>query len=325
MKRASLSLISMFMLVVLAMSVLSLSVLAEGTNGFTISPVREQFTVNPGQSKTVNVSVTNTSKIDSTVQAVINDFEANPDESGNPKLIVDSSESNNGNSFKSLVTTIPNFELADKQKKVIPVTISVPANAKAGGYYGTVRFVATDNPGDKNVALTASAGTIFLVTVPGNLTQSLALVEFTAAKNGSNGRFFINGGNMSVITRLKNTGNIHSQPFGVIQVKDSKGKIVQEMEFNNTDPRANILPESTRKFTNDLKNQKWFGKYSITANLAYGEGGGNLITAKNTFWVIPTWILIAAIAILVIIAIIIAMIVLKIMKSKKRRQKHIVS
>jgi hypothetical protein len=182
----------------------------------------------------------------------------------------------------------------------LPVTITVSGDASAGGYYGAVRVVPK-NAVDKNITLAASVGTLFLVQVPGDLTEELHLKELTAAKNGSNGRFFINSGAISVVTRLQNTGNIHVKPFGKIQISKA-GKIVQTIEFNNTDPKANVLPNSTRKFVNNLENQNWLGKYSISANLGYGTSGG-LITGKATFWVIPLWMIIAALTTLAVLII----------------------
>jgi hypothetical protein len=225
-----------------------------------------------------------------------------PTKVGQPKVIFDSDKSAPANSFKSLVSPLGKINIPAKSQKDITVNISVPGNANPGGYYGAVR-VAPINEADKNVTLAASVGTLFLIRVPGNLTESLNLTELTASKNGSNGRFFINGGDMAVVTKLQNTGNIHVKPFGTIKITDSKGTVVEEYEFNFNEPRSNVLPNSTRKFEDSLKNQKWFGKYTITANLGYGTGG-NLITSKNTFWVFPAWLVISiAVAILAIIVV----------------------
>lgn len=178
----------------------------------------------------------------------------------------------------------------------------MPNNATAGGYYGAIRFIDASQINDKNVSLAASVGTIFLVQVPGEFNEKLELLEFTAAKNGSNGRLFLNGGDMSIVTRLRNSGDIHVKPFGKITITDHSGKVVETYEFNNVEPRSNILPGSVRRFDDKLQNKKWMGKYTITANLGYGTTG-SLITTKATFWVIPAWVLIAFFVILAAILI----------------------
>jgi hypothetical protein len=264
----------------------------QGTsNGFLVSPVRSELTIDPGKSETVKLTIENATNSPTIARPIVNDFEPSKDESGQPKILLDENAPASGNSFRSLVGNLQPVPLGPKEKKDIDVKIAVPGSASAGGYYGAVRFVSEQAGNDKNVALSASVGTIFLIRVPGNLTEKLDLVQFTAAKNGSNGKFFMNSGNMSIVTRLKNNGNIHVKPYGKVTVTDRGGKTVEAYEFNSTDPRSNVLPNSTRKFDDKLKNTKWFGQYTVTANFGYGSGG-SLITAKTTFWVIPTWVII---------------------------------
>lgn len=269
-------------------------------NGFKVSPVRTEVTVDKGKSTTQKIYVTNVNSYPVTAKAIINDFEASTDESGKPQIILDENKSASSNSFKSLVTPIPDITLEPGKAVEIPVVITIPGDAQAGGYYGAVRFVSaeTETPGQKNVALSASVGSIFLVRVPGELTEQLQLVDFSAGKDGSTSRFFTNGSKLEVITRLKNTGNIHVAPFGRVQISDRSGKIVEEFEFNSETPKANILPNSTRKFTDTLKKQNYLGKYTVIANLGYGTTG-SLITAQSTFWVIPLWMIITAAVVLV--------------------------
>lgn len=297
-------LLSIFVAVVLltafGMLALAKPTNAQGANGFVISPVRQELTIEKGKSQTVTLYIANATKLSATVRVIVNDFEANDEENGQPRILLDEDASATGNSFKSLVGDLPDIELGPEGKAELPVTLSVPANAQAGGYYGLIRVVSKDNTNDKNVGLSASVGTTFLVKVPGELTEKLELVEFTAAKNGSTGRFFINSGEIKLMTRLRNTGNIHVKPFGKVTITNNSGKVVETYEFNNVDPRANILPNSIRKFEDKLKNQKWLGKYTISANLGYGTAG-SLITAKNTFWVVPTWVIIVGVILILAI------------------------
>jgi hypothetical protein len=262
---------------------------AQGSNGYIVSPVREELTIEKGKSQTVTLTVENATNNATVAKAIVNDFEASGDETGQPRILLDENVSAASNSFKGLVAKLSSIELGAHQKKQIDVTISVPQSANAGGYYGAIRFISDNDQNDKNVALSASVGTIFLVKVPGNLKEAMELLQFTASKNGSNGRFFVNGGEIAILTRLRNTGTIHVKPFGRIAITDSRGKEVEAYEFNNLEPRSNVLPNSIRKFEDKLKNKHWLGKYTVTANFGYGSSG-SLITAKTYFWVIPTWL-----------------------------------
>lgn len=199
------------------------------------------------------------------------------------------------------MSPIPDISLGPQEKKDVKVTLLVPAGASAGGYYGAIRFVPSSPGQQSTVGLTASVGSLVLITVPGNLVQKLNLVQFSAAQ-GSHARSIIFTGNVSVLTRLQNAGDIHVQPFSNVLVKDMFGKLVTSYEFNNTDPRANILPDSTRKFVDALPKRHWFGRYTITASFAYSQGSGNLLNASATFWYFPLWF-VAAVALFIVLVI----------------------
>lgn len=272
--------------------------LAASANGFRISPPRYELTIAPGTSQTVSLFVENLADSQVTAQPIVNDFVAGNNETGQPQLILDPNKSAPEHSFKPLVKHMSNTLIAPLERKEIKVTLSVPKNEAPGGYYGAIRFAPISGavPSNTNVALTASVGTLFLITVPGNLTEKLTLTTFSATKNGVAGTLF-NSGPVTLLTRLHNQGNIHLQPFGKIVVKNTFGKVVYTTELNNTDPRGNILPDTIRRFQNPLNIKHMFGRYTATGNFAYGSNG-DIISAKTTFYVIPYVFTIVVIVIL---------------------------
>lgn len=255
-------------------------------NGFRVSPPRYELTIPAGTSQTLSMFVENLANTQVTAQPIVNDFVDSGQENGTPELILDPNKSAPEHSFKPLVVPLSNTAIAPLERKEIKVTLRVPANAAPGGYYGAIRFTPVySTSGPANVALTASVGTLFLITVPGNLTEKLTLSSFSATKNGVAGSLF-NSGPITIFTRLHNQGNIHVQPFGKIVIKNTFGKIIYTTELNNTDPRGNVLPGTTRKFQNALSIKHMFGRYTAIGNFAYGSNG-DLITASATFYVIP--------------------------------------
>ncbi len=94
---------------------------------------------------------------------------------------------------------------------------------------------------------------------------------------------------MSVV--IKNTGNGFSKPFGRVSINRGN-KEVQGYEFNNSDPKGNVLPASTREFEDSLKGMKMPGRYTVAAQIAHGSKGEVLI-ASTSFWYLPTWSLVA--------------------------------
>jgi hypothetical protein len=274
-------------------------------NGFTISPVLSEVTVARGQSQTVPITVSNPTSTTLIAQPIVNDFVASSDESGTPNLILKNNVPLPTNNFKSLVGNVPTTTLGPDKTATVDVTISVPENALSGGYYGAVRFVPGNTGSISNVGLTASVGSLFLVTVPGNLTTKLTLVQMSAADASGNPSSFFTNGKLTALIRLENTGNIYTAPFGTVVVKDTWGHIISTTQFNNAQPASNILPQSTRKFLVNLPDKNYLGHYTIITSIGYGSQGNTLIVSRASFWYIPIWLqIVALIVIIVIVAVI---------------------
>lgn len=273
---------------------------SQTANGFRVSPIRNEMTIEKGKSGTERITVENPTGLPMKVKALINDFVPSDTESGQPQLLLDGATASS-HSLKKLVQSVPDFTISANERKDVYITISIPADAAAGGYYGAVRFIPAENAGQANVNLTASVGSLFLINVPGDIKQHLSLVEMSAAVNGSTKKI-ITSGDVSIVTRLKNDGDTHEKPFGKIQVKDSRGKVVANVEINDQEPRSNVLPNSIRKFETSLGKKKWFGHYTVTASLGYEPStNDDMINAKTSFWYIPLWTVITGFVLLVVI------------------------
>lgn len=286
-------------------------------NGIKVSPVRTDLTINAGERKTITMTVQNVTSGDATFQAIINDFVAN-DESGQPSLILDADKYAPSHSLKRYIASIPNFDLKAGETKNINVVISVPSNAAGGGYYGAVRFAPAGTASGKNVTLSASVGSLILVKVPGDITENMTVASFDVrrGKDGVSGSsFFVTNKDLYTVVRFKNSGNIHEQPFGKIRLLKG-GKVVQETEINNTDPKGNVLPDSIRRFDVELKKVSAFGKYTVEGNFGYGSNG-QLLSASTSFWVVPLAFIIAVI-VLIVVALLLIFVLPKAIKKRNR-------
>lgn len=265
-----------------------------------IAPPIITLTVNPGQTVKTQIKLLDISKTDLIVTNDINDFVANG-EDGTPKILLNGS-GNDPFSMKNWVVPVPSTTLSPQQIKSLDVTINVPKNASPGGHYCVIRFTGIPPQlKGQGVSLSASLGALVLLTVNGNIKHNLDAQQFTVSKNGHPGSFF-SSAPLSFSELIRNNGNVQEQPTGLITVKDMFGRTTAVVLVNT--PPHNVLPASTRKFTEQLDssvlgNKHLFGHYTATMNLTYGPNKTPL-TAKVSFWVIP-WKLILGIVIALII------------------------
>lgn len=274
-----------------------------GGNGLRISPVRNDITVAPGKKQVVNITITNVTTVPATLQTIVNDFVANPNETGNPAIILDPKAYAPTHSLKRFVEPSGSFTLAPGQQKIIPVTLNIPANAAGGGYFGAVRFApaSTLNGPNINVSLAGSVGSLILLKVPGNVKEQLTIASFDVRRDDHPSSFFTSSKNLMATVRFQNQGNIQEEPFGKILLKNRSNKVLATYEINNTDPPGSVLPDSIRKFPIPVKGIGKYGKYKLEGNFGYGASG-QLISGSTTFYVIPTSLVIAFIAFVLVLA-----------------------
>jgi len=271
-------------------------------NSLQISPVRSDITVQPGESGTVKVIVTNTTSAPLNLKAIENDFIAG-DEKGTPSIILDPNSYAPSHSLKRFMVPLQNVTVAAHESKEVDVQVTVPKNAQAGGYYGAIRFAPAADDSGNSVNLSASVASLILLTVPGPVTESLTMTDFAIQQNGGTSGSFRTPDGIALFMRFVNKGNIQEAPFGQIYVQKGN-KTVYKYDFNTTDPKDNILPDSARRWTIPLKGFGKFGKYTVGATLSYGTKGQS-IEIKKTIWIIPTaYILGAIIGLVVLIAVV---------------------
>ena len=270
----------------------------DSTNVIKVSPVRSDIQVKPGESKTVQINVTNVTNAPVTVSPIQNDF-ISADESGSPSLILDADTFAPTHSLKRFLAPIANVTIPANQAATIDVVITVPEGTQAGGYFGAIRFTPASPADGGQVSLSPNVASLILLTVPGPVTEKLSLTHFDIQQKGKTGTSFQTPDAISAFIRFENKGNIQEGPFGKISVKNGS-KVVYEADFNITEPRDQILPDGARRWTVPLNNIGDFGYFTVNATLAYGQNNETIEVSKS-FWVIPQWLIITAIALAVLL------------------------
>ncbi|NDC93815.1 hypothetical protein EBZ38_04885 [bacterium] len=290
-------------LVVLCIPTSSVYAQKSAGSGLSISPTRNELTIKPGSAGTISITLKNVTRFSLTAKALINDFEADTiNQTGEPRLITDTTK-RSAASVKEFIPDLKDVELAPDQEKEVSIPVQLPAKAAPGAYYGVIRYQAvpkaSDEQGSSQVALTASVGSLVLIEVPGNITEKIQIENIKVFIGEKAGTLFTKKPTQVGI-QIKNLGNSFSKPFGQVQVFDIRGKQVYAYELNNTTPRANILPSSSRIFKDELKGVNAPGRYKVTANISFGRGG-EILNYTSTFWYIPFWLLIIAAAVILLL------------------------
>lgn len=261
-------------------------------SGLNITPTRSELRVERGKVDVVSVSLKNVSGTDIIAKVFINDFESD-DVSGEPRLITDPNKEL-ATSIRRFLVGVTDVELAKDETKTFDIPVQIPDDASPGAYYGVVRYVASPKVGGSSdsgqVSLTASVGTLVLIEVPGDIKEQVQLRGVKIFAKDKDSTLFTRVPSQVGI-ELRNTGNTFSKPFGTVSVKNMFGKTVHTYELNDSIPKANILPNSTRLFKDELKGVNSPGRYVVTANISYANGG-DILTGTKTFWLIPLWLII---------------------------------
>lgn len=291
--------------VTLLLAVVFALLAAPPVQALTVSPVRLEITVNPGSTYQGETILKNEQREERTFYSSFENFEARGD-TGTPYFIPgkDGLAGWIGGVTESLT-------LQPGERQVIPFTISVPSDAKPGGYFTAILW--NDTPpvpsAGGQVAIGAKVGSLVLLRVAGDVDEKGGIAGFST----TDGDTLFTSLPVSFVWRFQNSGGDRVKPEGTIRIKNLLGLLSAELPANPT--KGNILPGSTRRFdvawqeragsgstlTGDFLSSAWeqartwrMGRYVAQLQLTYGEeGSGN---ATFAFYVLP-WQLLSLIAV----------------------------
>ena len=275
-----------------------------GGSGLSISPTRYDLQVNPGESQDIKITLKNISGTSIVAKSFINDFTSD-NATGQPQIITNTSVFS-PQSIRNFQSGLADVPLAKDASMTETINFSVPKSAAPGAYYGIIRYAAVrgdlSTSAGNDVSLTASVGVVVLLTVPGNIKEQIqvnrvAVYKDTVTNNSSS--FYISQPG-AVGIDVKNLGNGFAQPFGNVTVSNMFGKQDYSYQLNSSTPRGVVLPNASRTFKDSIHNIKIPGRYTVTANVSYGNGGEVLISTTH-FWYLPVWLIVLLVIILAVL------------------------
>ncbi len=237
-----------------------------------VSPPSQDLSADPGQTIRAVATVRNMSNKTFPIEVRIEDFTATGEEG---QVALDSESPYSASNWTKVQ---PNsFELEPGEEQDVTATISVPRSA-AGGHYGSFVFSIvpgkTDKPGEASVA--QEVASLFLLRVNGDVLEKVELSSISTKP-------FFEYGPIPFEVKFMNTGNVHTKPYGLINISDMFGQRVTDVAV----PGSNILPNATRVINAQLDKKFLIGRYTATAIMYYGNNTNEALTAQTSFIVFP--------------------------------------
>jgi len=261
---------------------------------FVLEPAKIEIFADPGHVSTTDMRITNRTEKDILFRVSVEDTKG----SDNPENPIELLGSEKGPySLKDYITPeIETFTLRSGEQITLPVTVSIPADAEAGGLYGSVLFESgsagdTASSGSRTIS---RLGALLFVRVNGEVTEIGALEDFR-----------VSGGSPILFTEdligfemlYRNSGSVHVNPYGMITVRNIFGMTVAEIEV----PPYYAMPESLRYRKVTWEHGPLFGYY--VATLEQNRGYDDIVDTQRVSFAVLPWkeSLIVVVGILVLV------------------------
>ena len=260
-------------------------------NDFIVEPGKTEIFINPGETVTKNITITNRIGKNVKFKLTTEDMEGTNDPLAPIKLL---GNERGPYSLKDLIVPeINTFSLDPGERISIPVKVSVPVDAEPRGYYGAL-IVSNDpdilentNTSDTEgkTRIVSRIGSLFLLRINGEGKESGSLESF---KIMGPSQSFYESKPKGFEILFKNTGNVHLVPHGKIIIRNilnrEVGSIPVDAYFS--------LPDSIRYREVLWDDGTGLGRYTADLSLYPGYGSNNQ-ELSLAFWIIPWKILIS--------------------------------
>lgn len=277
----------------------------------TVSPAKVEVSANPGQQVKGEIEIYNEQEDSKTFYTSFENFESRGD-TGAPYFV----GSNGG--LATWITSDPEVKLVQGERTKVPYSISIPSNAKPGGYFAAV-FFGTEKPKGENggeVSIGGKIGVLILLRVNGDIKESAGLSSFSSTDAK---RFFVTSP-VNFEYNFNNVGGDRVVPKGEVVITNTI--MMKTATLLANEKEGSVLPQSTRKFnvvwgdskktdksffsmlSKEMKDLN-FGFYTATINLTWGESGQ---TATNSFhfFVFPWHLIMVALVVILVLKVILS-------------------
>ena len=284
-------------------------------NDFVLEPGKSEIFLNPGDTVTRAVYVTDRVPGNTSFKIEVEDIKGTTDPN-QPVLILDGQRG--PYSGKDFITpAVDNITLSFGQRITIPLTITIPKDASPGDYDSSVlvsnepTVTAQNNATGANSAakIISRLGTLIFIRVNGAANESAKLDDF---KIKGPSQLFYNSGPLTFQILFNNGGNVHLVPYGEIIIKNFFGQTVDQLPVD----AYFSLPDSLRYREVDWSRQMLLGRYTATVSLNRGYGGFT-DTKTIAFWVLP-WKMLIGVFVAIFLILLVTVIFLRNFELKRK-------
>ena len=258
-----------------------------GNNSFTILPMSQRISLEPGETYTGKITIVN--PVDST-----SDFHYKV--SVSPYSVVGqdytadlTTEYNRSQITNWISIKEPTGSVEPNKSKDVEFTIAVPENAPAGGQYAAItvssndEIQSSDGLAIQNVFEMAS---IIYGEVAGETVHRGKILE-------NNVPGFSAATPVTLSALISNEGNIHEGATFIITVTDVfSGRVILPTEENDGNFSEVIMPETTKYITRNVTDLPAIGLIKISQTIFYN--GGSSVVEKNVL-ICPIWFMLLVI------------------------------
>lgn len=249
---------------------------------FVVGPGKIEVEGKPGETIVKEISITNRISDDRTFELTVEDISGSQDPDTSIVLL---GEEVGPYTIKDYISfPKKTFKLNLGERAWIPVSITIPQDAEPGGFYGSV-LISTlsssrenDGAGETKSPVIARVGTLFFVTVPGDIKRE----GYTKEISLSDDKWWYEKGPIKFHILYENKGSVHLNPYGELRIKNILG---EEVGFVEMEPWF-ALPNALRSRDIIWDRELLFGRYTVTAYV--NRGYDDIVDEVTTsFWVLP--------------------------------------
>lgn len=260
----------------------------------TVSPVKKELTMAPGEGKDFTVTLINHAEHDQELLVYTMDFFINPDNS------YDFHEPGYYTYSCSHWITIPRgrFTVPARSQHEEPFHLQVPADAEPGGHFSVLFFQdATEPPPGQGVKPSYRIGSLILVTVEGEIVRDAEVKTLSVESDlfslwgpPAGGEAGWPARDIRYHLEVENMGNVHLTVQASLSYRARFGFGSGTIDLGE----ITLLPGTVRYFDGSLPSPPFLGIYEAEAVIKYGPQMNVFDTekrGKGGFWVVPLpWI-----------------------------------